>query len=113
MRRYNDTWHPLDEAALRWTTSSEHVVTCNHGPQHGHWVLYVGRFLRVQLNVGGDTTLLKWVLFQNVPGSLTWLGIKDEDHGWTVVMSVLFECSQRPGPAVMYRRNDSRGAGER
>ena len=65
-------------------------VSFNGGSLHGHFELLEDQYLRVGLNVHGlGGGGLKSVVFQNVPGTQTWLGVKDVDHSWTVVLSEL------------------------
>ena len=89
--RWEDTSHYLDEIALVWTATRARKVVFNGGTQHGHWEYLDMKYLRVMMNVHGEAGEqregLKFVVFQKVPGTTTWIGIKDVDHSWTVILS--------------------------
>ena len=96
MWRWADTTQYLDEVTLACDSQGNKVVSFNGNGWHGRWFLDnsrpgLGARLHVELNVRGpdDPAHNKWVDFQNVPGSTTWIGIKDMDLSWSVILSAL------------------------
>lgn len=81
----------LDEIVLMWNHERRPRVIFNGGTQHGHWEYLDMKYLRVMMNVhgleGAARQGLKYVVFQKIPGTRTWIGVKDQDHGWTVILS--------------------------
>ena len=88
--RWTDTTQYLDEVRLFVTPEVLRLVSFNDNPLQGTWRLEHRKILHVEINVHGPHTYTNWVKLQNVPGTSTWIGIKDpDDHGWTVILSEL------------------------
>ena len=77
----------LDEVTLGTRSNHQSFVRFNGGREHGSWRFEQNKFLRVDLSVRGEDPT-KFVIFQLIPGTLTWIGVKDLDElSWTVIMA--------------------------
>ena len=84
---------PLDEIDLVVDSKGEHLIAFNGKPNHGTWIFEDG-FLDICVNVRfgepgnkDPPDQGKWVRFQNVPGTATWVRCEAyDDHTWVVLL---------------------------
>ena len=87
--RWVDTTHHLDEVTFACAQDGHRIVSFNGNGWHGSWRMVHGMYLHVTLNCRYPVAEgVKWVTFQNVPGTATWIGIKDSQVlGWNVILT--------------------------
>ena len=94
--RLAQTDRPLDEIVLGTDLYGQTWVQFNAKPAHGSWV-YDQVFLDIKVNVrygepGNHDApdIGKWIRFQNIPGTTTWIRAESNDYlGWAVVLTAL------------------------
>ena len=90
MWRWLATDQILDEVMLAKDLDGRQRVTFNRNQRHGSWNMISSTHLRVECSHLGPGHRTKWCIFQSVPGTGTWIGIKDEhDLQWSIVLSEL------------------------
>ena len=90
MWRWLATDQILDEVMLTKDLDGQQRVTFNRSQRHGSWNMISSTHLRVECSHLGPGHKTKWCVFQSVPGTGTWIGMKDEhDLQWSIVLSEL------------------------
>jgi hypothetical protein len=90
MWRWLATDQILDEVMLTKDLDGQQRVTFNRSQRHGSWNMISSTHLRVECSHLGPGHKTKWCVFQSVPGTGTWIGMKDErDLQWSIILSEL------------------------
>ena len=90
--RFHENFRNLDELALGFSSSRGRYATFNGNAKHGSWqlrrdelVIYFGHG-----EISGPDNL-KWMVFQQNPGTRLWIAVKDNDaRDYTCVMAEIF-----------------------
>ena len=86
--RWMQTTQYLDEIVLLKEPNGNQRCTFNRNTPHGSWNMVGGTHLRIECTFQDPGERCKWCILQNVPGTGTWIGVKDEDDlQWTIIMS--------------------------